>query len=58
MGKLGGNARRAVDWISGEFREDPAVTVGFLVASASQKFGLSPDELNFVCRLLEGGPWH
>ncbi len=49
--------KHAVEWVTEEYRKNPAVTVGFLVASASQKFGLSSADLSFLCRLLEGGPW-
>ncbi len=50
--------KRAVEWVTEQFRKNPAVPVGFLVASASQQFELSSADLGFLCRLLEGGPWH
>ncbi len=54
MSTPGGHLQEAVAWMDDQLRENPALSVRYLMAYASQQFGLAPGEVDYLRRRLEG----
>jgi hypothetical protein len=52
MANLEVNVKKAVDWIAAQLRENPGADRSALVDQASQRFGLSPLQAEFLYRQL------
>lgn len=44
--------KRAVDWIVGQRRDDPRISLAELIDQASRRFDLSPVQADFLYRHL------